>query len=487
MPKRAIVMFRNDLRLSDNPSLVAAVASGAEIVPLYIHAPVTHGNWPQGSAARSWLAGSLTSLDADLRTRGSRLIIRVGDPDLILPAIAAETRATSLHLARRHGPALRRAEAHVVAHLEGAGLEVHSHEAALLRRPDDLRSAQGGPYQMFTPFYRAAERLGPPRLTTPAPSRIPAPAEWPDSLPPEAVLQTGDSAGLGGPDGWRPGEAGALARMRLFMEDLVREYAEDRDRPDLDGTSRLSPHLSFGEIGAVQLWHAAQEVLVCNGECHHSAGAVEFIRQLYWREFAYHLLVNFPHTPERPLRARFEVFPWTHDTEGMAAWQQGRTGYPIVDAGMRQLAETGWMHNRVRMLTASFLTKDLLLPWQDGARWFWERLSDADLANNTLGWQWVAGCGADAAPYFRIFNPVLQGEKFDADGEYVRRWVPELAGMPARWIHHPWDAPPETLAAARVSLGVDYPRPIIEHAEARKRALAVYGSIRDVGRSCDPP
>ena len=479
MPRRAIVLFRNDLRLTDNPSLTGAIASNAEIVPLYIHAPVAHGDWPQGGATRSWLARSLASLDADLRERGSRLIIRTGDPDAILPAIAAETRATSLHLARRHPPALRRAEAHVVAHLEASGLEVHSHEAALLRRPDDLRNGQGEPYKMFTPFYRAAQALGPSRLPTPAPAHVPGPGSWPDSLAPEAVLEPGDRIDPGEDDGWRPGEAGALARLRRFTQDLAADYAEGRDRPDLDATSRLSPHLALGEIGATQVWHAANEAAHGGGD-HLSAGMDSFVRQLYWREFAYHLLVNFPDTPEHPLRARFEVFPWSRDPEGMAAWQQGRTGYPIVDAGMRQLAETGWMHNRVRMVVASFLTKDLLLPWLDGARWFWERLSDADLANNTLGWQWVAGCGADAAPYFRIFNPVVQGQRFDPDGAYVQRWVPELGKMPAKWIHRPWDAPGDVLSTAGVRLGESYPRPIIDHAEARRRALAVYGSIRDV-------
>lgn len=480
MPNRAIVLFRNDLRLTDNPSLLAAIASGAEIVPVYVHAPAAHGKWPQGSATRSWLARSLASLEADLRVRGSRLIIRVGDPDRILPSIAAETRATTLHLARRHGPALRRAEAKVVAHLEGGGLAVHSHEAALLRRPDDLRNGKGEPYRVFTPFLRAAEGLDPPPRPLPAPSHVPGPTEWPEGLPPEAVLEGGDVARLGESDGWRPGEAGARQRMRAFIDDLIGDYTERHDRPDLDGTSRLSPHLSFGEIGARELWHEADRVIHSSEQCGSSKSASAFVRQLYWREFAYHLLVNFPETPERPLRAKFEVFPWSRDPEGMAAWQEGHTGYPIVDAGMRQLAETGWMHNRVRMVVASFLTKDLLLPWLDGARWFWERLCDADLANNTLGWQWVAGCGADAAPYFRIFNPVVQGAKFDPEGMYVRRWVPELEHVPSRWIHHPWDAPGEVLSEAGVHLGETYPRPIIDHAEARRRALAVYGTLRDV-------
>ncbi|MBN2405872.1 MAG: deoxyribodipyrimidine photo-lyase [Coriobacteriia bacterium] len=483
MTRRAIVMFRNDLRLADNQSLSAALASAERIIPVYIHAPIAHGDWPQGSASRSWLARSLASLDADLRARGSRLIIRTGDPNQILPSLAAETLAGELHLARRHGPALRRAEASVVAHLAGAGLEVHSHEAALLRRPDDLRNNQGEPYRMFTPFYRAAQQLGEPASPLPAPSHLPAPEVWPNGLPPEAVLEPGDRAHLGSDDGWQPGETGAHARMRLFFDELVGSYIEGRDRPDIDGSSRLSAHLSFGEIGARQLWHAASDALAAGGGDIGQAQVTAFVRQLYWREFAYHLLVNFPLTPEQPLHERFASFPWADDPEGMSAWQEGRTGYPIVDAGMRQLAETGWMHNRVRMVAASFLTKDLLLPWQDGARWFWEHLTDADLANNTLGWQWVAGCGADAAPYFRVFNPVLQGQKFDPDGAYVKRWVPELAKMPTRWIHRPWEAPDEVLSDAGVALGQSYPRPIIDHAEARKRALAVYETTRkSVGR-----
>jgi deoxyribodipyrimidine photo-lyase len=269
---------------------------------------------------------------------------------------------------------------------------------------------------------------------------------------------------------WTPGEAGALVAAERFAAEALGTYPEDRDRPDLIGTSRLSPHLAFGEISPKQLLASLSR--------QSDPAAAAFVRQLYWREFAHHTLHHFPDSTERPLQPAFEHFGWAEDPDGFAAWRAGRTGYPLVDAGMRELAATGWMHNRVRMVVASFLTKDLLLPWQDGARHFWEHLADADLANNTFGWQWVAGSGADAAPYFRVFNPVLQGQKFDPHGAYVRAWVPEIAALPDRWIHRPWEAPREVLAQAAVVLGRTYPEPIVDHAWARQRALATYEAIK---------
>ncbi|MHB8707148.1 MAG: cryptochrome/photolyase family protein [Coriobacteriia bacterium] len=472
----SIVLFRNDLRLADNPALSAAVAAGP-IVPVYVADPASLSGWEPGAVSARWLAASLSTLETALLGRGGWLVVRTGDTAHEVLAIARETGASAVHWNRRYEPAGVAADARVLAALDGAGLAVHAHHGSLLREPEQVRTSSGGPYQVFTPFYQASAHMAPPDPPQSAPDTIAVPPVRPAGV---ATTTTGTAIAPDLDASWTPGEAGAQALANAFFERHAEHYDTARDRPDTDGTSRLSPHLAFGEISPRQLWHQAAEVVRCNGECHLSSGAQAFTRQLYWREFAYHLLVAFPQTPERPLRRQFEVFPWTRDDASLDAWRHGMTGYPIVDAGMRQMLATGWMHNRVRMLVASFLTKDLLLPWLDGARWFWERLVDADLANNTLGWQWVAGCGADAAPYFRIFNPVTQGKRYDPQGEYVRRWVPELAHLPTAFVHEPWKAPTATLAEASVTLGRDYPLPIIDHAEARARALAVYGSIREV-------
>jgi deoxyribodipyrimidine photo-lyase len=277
---------------------------------------------------------------------------------------------------------------------------------------------------------------------------------------------------------WAPGATNAAKELDRFLDDRLQDYSTERDRPDHPGTSRLSPHLHFGEISPRQIWHAVGQAARNRKSRKLDKVADPFLRQLVWREFAHHLLYHYPHIATEPLREEFGAFPWKEDAAGLHAWTRGETGYSYIDAGMRQLWTTGWMHNRVRMAVASFLVKDLLLSWQDGARWFWDTLVDADLANNTLGWQWTAGCGADAAPFFRIFNPVGQGERFDPEGAYVRQWVPELARLPAEWIHKPWEAPAGVLEAAGVQLGTTYPRPIVDHAAARKRALEALGTIR---------
>jgi deoxyribodipyrimidine photo-lyase len=359
---------------------------------------------------------------------------------------------------------------------------VARHGSALLFEPEALRTGSGGPYRVFTPFWNALQAAPAPLPPLPVP-RLSAPEAWPESL---------DLGGLGlwpEPDRaagmrsfWNPGWEGARALMRDHLPGALERYEADRDRPDRDATARLSPHLHFGEIGPREAWAAAGGFLVPSApgerEAPEGPGAAAWRRQLAWREFAHHLLAHFPHTAEAPLRPAFIAFPWSASEAHLEAWRRGRTGYPLVDAGMRQLGSIGWMHNRVRMTAASFLVKHLLLPWQAGARWFWDALVDADLAQNTLGWQWVAGCGADAAPYFRIFNPVAQGEKSDPDGAYVRRWVPELARLPARWIHRPWEAPAAVLSEAGVALGKGYPRPLVDHAAARARTLAAYASLR---------
>jgi len=326
---------------------------------------------------------------------------------------------------------------------------------------------------VFTSFWRACLAMPGPEPPRPAPRRLPAPVEWPASLAISALGLEPEIDWAGGlRQAWRPGETGAAKQMKAFLDGAMQIYSTDRDRPDHRGTSRLSPHLHFGEISARQVWQAVRRAGV------DPAAAAAYLRQIAWREFSYHLLFHFPHTPRQPLRPEFQSFPWRVDARGLKAWTRGKTGYPLVDAGMRELWHTGWMHNRVRMLVASFLVKHLLIPWQEGAAWFWDTLVDADLANNTMGWQWSAGCGADAAPWFRIFNPVIQGEKFDPDGDYVRHWVPELANVPARWIHQPWQAP--------APLRKDYPRPIVGHDVARKRALAALAGMRNANRLTEP-
>ncbi|MEE4276811.1 MAG: FAD-binding domain-containing protein, partial [Thermoleophilia bacterium] len=348
----------------------------------------------------------------------------------------------------------------------------------------------------FTPFWRAASGGLRPPDPLPAPKAPAPPAAVPAGLSPADLERDALkpwAAGFG--DEWQPGEAGARARLARLLDDVLPAYADDRDRPDLEGSSRLSPHLHWGELSPRQVWHAVAGRLAEAGLEAEAAigppswkeagpspglarGAAAFLRQLGWREFAHHLLWHFPDTVAQPLRPAFSAFPWRDEPAGLAAWQRGVTGYPFVDAAMRSLWTTGWMHNRARLVAGSFLVKDLLLPWRAGAAWFWDTLVDADLANNTLGWQWVSGCGADAAPYFRIFNPVTQGGRFDPDGAFVRRWVPELSELPAEWVHEPWEAPGDVLAAAGVRLGETYPAPIVDHGEARSRALAAYEVVK---------
>jgi deoxyribodipyrimidine photo-lyase len=342
-----------------------------------------------------------------------------------------------------------------------------------------VTNQQGRAFQVFTAYWRACAKLPRPSAPTAAPRRVPAPTVWPASvsLGDLALEPSIDWAG-GLRAAWKPGVRGAAGKLRQFLNEGFTSYTTGRDRPDLAGTSRLSPHLHFGEISPRQVWHALRSRLVKSRSANADAAAQAYLRDLGWREFAHHLLLHFPRTVAEPLRPQFARFPWSRDTRSLRAWQRGRTGYPIVDAGMRELWTTGWMHNRVRMIVASFLVKHLLIDWRAGAAWFWDTLVDADLANNTLGWQWVAGCGADAAPYFRIFNPVLQGRKFDPDGGYVRRWVPELAALPPEWIHAPWEAPQAVRGSASVRLGEHYPRPIVDHRFARDRALRALRSIR---------
>jgi deoxyribodipyrimidine photo-lyase len=485
MNSPAIHWFRLDLRLADNPALQAALKRGGPVVPVFIHAPEEESPWEPGGASRWWLHQSLQVLDGDLRQAGSRLVVRRGPSEVTLRSLAKETGASGVFWNRRYEPALIQRDQKTKETLLAGGLEAGSFNGALLQEPWEIQNQSGKPFQVFTPFWRHCLAKPAPSEPLPAPRRVPAPKEWPESLALDALeleLETQWAKGIRA--AWQPGAAGAQAQLRRFLHSAVSNYDEDRNRPDRSGTSRLSPHLHFGEITPRQIWHAVRRHAQERDIPETTWRAWQFLAEVGWREFAHHLLYHFPHTPAEPLRTDFKRFPWRTNAAFLKAWQRGRTGYPIVDAGMRELWRTGWMHNRVRMIVASFLVKDLLLSWQEGAAWFWDTLVDADLAQNTLGWQWTAGCGADAAPYFRVFNPISQGEKFDPRGDYVRRWCPELKDLPDEWLHQPWHAPADILARAGVELDRTYPVPIVSHGIAREVALEAFSRIR--GGKYDP-
>jgi len=467
----AIVWFRRDLRLADNPALELALRRHARVLPLYIHAPHEEAPWAPGAASRWWLHQSLTALQRELQARGAALQIRRGDSLAVLSELLRHSGADAVYWNRLYEPAPVACDARIKQALRALGADVHSANAHLLAEPWDVANGQGGPYRVFTPFWRNLRASLQPRPPADAPARIDA-VGIDDALTVDDLgLQPRIAWDAGLHASWQPGEAGALAALDAFADAALRGYATRRDEPAAASTSRLSPHLHFGEISPRQIHWRLVELGQERGAVWREA-AEPFLRELGWREFAHHLLYHFPQTPQADLNPQFAAFDWREPAADIvSAWQQGRTGIPIVDAGMRELWHTGWMHNRVRMLVASFLCKNLRLHWRHGARWFWDTLVDADLANNTLGWQWSAGTGADAAPYFRIFNPVTQGERFDADGAYVKRWVPELASLPFKNIHAPWKQP-ELLARS------GYPMPFVDLADSRAAALAAYQALR---------
>ncbi|HHW77147.1 MAG TPA: deoxyribodipyrimidine photo-lyase [Xanthomonadaceae bacterium] len=474
----ALIWFRRDLRLADNPALRRAAAAHERVVPVYLHTPREEAPWEPGAASRWWLHHSLAELDAALRRRGSRLIVRQGDDSLAtLRDLLQETGATAVYWNRLYEPATIARDRAVKAALRADGVTAASSQAALLLEPWTLLKADETPYQVFTPFWKACLQKLAPAPPLPVPM-LNGPERWPDSLSladlrllPRIPWDDGLAAA------WQPGEAGAQARLEQFCATALTDYAQTRDRPGQDGVSRLSPHLHFGELGPGQVWNAVAHAM--DGDPLADRSAETYLREIGWREFAHYVLYHWPHTPEHPLQERFAAYPWRSEyADLLRAWQRGRTGYPLVDAGMRQLWRTGWMHNRVRMLVASFLVKNCRIPWQEGARWFWDTLVDADLASNTLGWQWTAGCGTDAAPYFRIFNPMRQGEQFDPDGGYVRRWLPELAKLPASAIHQPWTLSPDERRTMGFIPGWHYPCPVVDFAASRAEALAGYERIR---------
>ncbi len=448
----ALVWFRQDLRLSDNPALAAAIERHAPVIPVYVWAPEEEGAWPPGAASRWWLSRSLARLSEELEKLGSRLIVRRGPTTEALSRLVEESGAAAVFWNCRHEPAAAARDAEVQSRLRGRGLIVQSFNGSLLFEPGTIRNRQGQPFRVFTAFWRASMTRSVALPSQDAPKRLPSPRQWPHSLAlSELGLEPTVNWASGLREVWEPGESGVRRQLKRFLEEGLTDYPANRDKPGVIGTSRLSPHLHFGEISPGRIW---REVLgFDNGR---SAASQSYLRQLVWREFAHHLLHHYPESVHRPLRPEFAAFPWRKDPDLFRAWKRGCTGYPLVDAGMRELWRTGWMHNRVRMVVASFLVKHLLIGWQEGAAWFWDTLVDADLANNTLGWQWVAGCGADAAPYFRIFNPALQAARFDPGGEYVRRWVPEC--------HSPPESP--------------YLPPVVDHEEARRRAFDALARIK---------
>lgn len=477
--KPVIVLFRQDFRTEDNAALNAAAESGSPVIPLYVYSPQEEGSWAPGSASKWWMHHSLLCLKNDLKEFGLKLIIRKGPSLQVIEEIVKATGAKALFWNRRYEPAAICHEAALKKSLQRDRIQEQSFSGHLLYETWNIATRQNTPYQIFTPFWNCCLAHGSPLLPKPLPQTIHA------YLGNQKTLEVEDLDLLphvhwdaAFPAEWQPGEKNAKKMLQSFLNGPIKTYHETRNRPDLQGVSRLSPYLHFGEITPRTIWHEVCKMFGGYESAMEDLGASHFLRQIGWREFANHLLVHFPATPEHPLRKGFAAFPWEFDEEKLQLWQKGLTGYPIVDAGMRQLWKIGWMHNRLRMVVGSFLVKDLLIPWQEGAKWFWDTLVDADLANNTFGWQWVAGCGADAAPYFRIFNPIHQGKKFDPDGCYIRRYVPELAKLPNRWIHEPWRAPEAVLDKAGVILGKTYPMPIVDHAEARQKALQAFSLVK---------
>ncbi|MBK1858993.1 deoxyribodipyrimidine photo-lyase [Cerasicoccus arenae] len=467
-----LIWFRQDLRIHDNPALQAAIERGGSVIPVYLFDEAGEGDWRPGGASCWWLHHALQDLAAQLDKHGLRLILGIGQSASELKRLIAETGAGAVYWNRRYEPAVILRDAKIKEALTQRGLEAKSFNSALVFEPWEIKNQSGKPFQVFTPYWKHCLKRAIPAPVEVELKHAHAPRNWPATraleelaLLPRIAWDTGFFPF------WTPTSAAAKQRLGKLAASHASGYTRNRDRPDMDGTSRLSPYLHFGQIGPREVFAAFARY-----DAEGTKGGRKFLSEIGWREFSYQLLYHFPHIPTEPLRAEFNHFPWEMDETLLSAWQKGLTGYPIVDAGMRQLWTTGWMHNRVRMIVASLLVKHLLVPWQEGARWFWDTLVDADLASNTQGWQWSAGCGADAAPYFRVFNPILQGQKFDPNGDYVREWIPELRPVATSIIHKPWEGGGEQLGG--VVIGRDYPTPIIDHSRGRNRALQAYGKLK---------
>lgn len=468
-----IALFGRDLRLADHPALHAARETGAPLIPLFVldkDDPAV----PIG-AARWWLHHSLSGLAARLAEKRLQLVLRRGGRAAETARLVAEAGAAAVYWNRRYDG--EGADRDLAAAIAAAGARPYRLAGALLREPSDLKTGAGRPYRVFTPFWRALRAAGPASAPLPEIAAAGAAPKTPptDDIADWRLLPSRPDWSAAFHETWTPGEAGAAAALARFLDGPAKSYADARDLPGVGGVSRLSPHLAFGEISPAALWRAVM-ARVASGEIA-ERHAEKFLAELGWCEFSHHLLYHNPEMTTAPLRQEFAAFRWRSDEAAFACWKEGRTGYPMVDAGMRQLWRTGWMHNRVRMITASFLVKDLLISWREGEAWFRDTLVDAGRASNAMNWQWVAGCGADAAPFFRIFNPVTQGEKFDPDGAFVRRFAPEIAALPDTFIHRPWQAPEAVLAKAGIELGKTYPAPIVDHARARARALEIFHTL----------
>jgi len=457
---KTLVWIRNDLRFSDNPALYHACKESDHVIALFIWSPEDEGNWASGSASRWWLHHSLTGFAKKCHAAKLPFVIKNGPAKEALHDLINETKADKIVWNRRYESAGMKLDAQVRSSIK---IESETFPGNLLFEPQEITTKAGKPFKVFTPYWKACLEKG----NAPSPLRKPT---IPRSTKRYKSLSVDDLKLL--PkihwdakfyDIWEPGEDSAKTQFKKFLKSGIADYKTLRDFPAIEGTSRMSPHLHFGEISPRWIWDQ-----VYQHNCGREEGVRCYLSEIGWREFAYHLLFHFPKTPTDPLYPKFKKLKWKKSPKNLKAWQQGMTGYPIVDAGMRQLWHTGWMHNRLRMIVGSFLVKDLLISWTEGARWFWDTLVDADLASNSLGWQWVGGCGADAAPFFRVFNPITQGEKFDPEGEFIKQWIPELKEVPQKWIHKPWES----------GLDLDYPAPIVEHAEARKRALAAFDKIK---------
>ena len=469
--------FRKDLRIADNPALSSAAESGHPVLAVYILEDGDSDPWAPGGASKWWLHHSLKALDQSLKVLGNRLVLRRGRPQEVLRELVTESAATAVYCTSLTEPHAIKVDSELERILNELGAGFRASDGNLIFPPGSITTKNGEPYKVFTPFYKACLKKFTPPAPLSAPKQLPCTKQLirSDSLKEWKLVPEKPDWSNGWLDMWTPSEQGALSRLDSFLEQSATAYGTRRDRPDIFGTSKLSPHLHLGEISPRTCWHRS----LARVEPESQDDLKSFFRQIVWREFSHHLLYHWPNFPEEPFRPEFRRFPWIRSEEALRQWQLGLTGYPTVDAGMRELWATGWMHNRVRMIAASFLVKHLLIPWQDGAAWFWDTLVDADLANNSVNWQWVAGCGVDAAPFFRIFNPVLQGRKFDPEGTYVRRWVPELANLPDRYIHQPWATPKDILKDSGVSLGNNYPFPMVDHITARNRALAIFKQIRN--------
>ncbi|MCL4104498.1 UNVERIFIED_CONTAM: hypothetical protein GTU68_047460 [Idotea baltica] len=479
MTSPIIFWYRQDLRVQDLPGLAAAAATGRPIIPCYVLDEKSPGEWKVGAASRWWLHHSLCSLATDLSSLGGQLILRRGEALQTLSELAQQTGAQDIYCTRMYEPWATELESRLHRHFDSSGINFKRFGGALLFEPETISNLSGLPYKVFTPFWRRCRAA--PEVATP--KSLPDSLIWGDKKTSGDALQDWNLCPQS-PDWaaqwteqWTPGSDGANEKLKIFLQQGINNYSEGRNHPDLNCTTHLSPHLHYGEISPREIWHTVRHTAASQPQL--EAEVDKFLSELGWREFSHHLMHHFPTIPEQAFKEVFRRFPWMADEEKLYAWQMGQTGYPMVDAGMRELWHTGYMHNRVRMIVASFLTKHLLIHWRKGADWFWDTLLDANLANNSSGWQWAAGSGADASPYFRIFNPITQGKKFDGEGHYIRRWVPELANLPARYLNSPWEAPEDVLHSAGVILGKNYPHPIVDHKAARESALAAYAFLKE--------